>query len=190
MMSRRETTELARASTSLCEASGVDAEALKAKLAAAEAEVVQLKAKFQQQAEVASPPEGASVPAAKPTSSEAQASAPSSAVTISAALPADSHLRLGMNLSGLHKFCKLIGFPVYGEEIDGYTQQYLRSKHGELKWVTVVHGKELVGHWIEVHWPLDATWYACVVLRFEEELALGEPELVVNGQHVRHPLLR
>ena len=29
-----------------------------------------------------------------------------------------------------------------------------------------------------------------VVLRLEEELALGEAELVVNGQHVRHPLLR
>ena len=68
-------------------------EALKAKLAASEAQL--------QQAKVASLPETANVPAAKSTSSEAQASSPSSANTTSLALPADSHLRLGMNLSGL-----------------------------------------------------------------------------------------
>ena len=56
-------------------------------------------------------------------------------------LPADSHLRKGMNLSGMRKLCKLIGFPVYGAEVDGYDAKYLRFVHDELKWITEIYGE-------------------------------------------------
>ena len=62
-------------------------------------------------------------------------------------LPKSSHLRKGMNLSGMRKLCKLIGFPVYGREVDGYMTQYWRFRHDELKWITEKHGFEnLVGY--------------------------------------------
>ena len=51
------------------------------------------------------------------------------------------HQLLGLDEEGLLAVCKMLGYPVFGEEVDGYKSKYQRRHHPEMEWVTKAYGR-------------------------------------------------
>ena len=58
------------------------------------------------------------------------------------------HQLLGLDEEGLLAVCKMLGYPVFGEEIgeDGYRSTYYRGDHPEMEWVTKAYGRAYLGY--------------------------------------------
>ena len=56
------------------------------------------------------------------------------------------HQLLGIDDEGLVEVCKMLEYPVFGREEDGYQSTYDRDDHPEMEWVTKACGDGLVGY--------------------------------------------